>query len=54
MKVFQEVRYMNSLTHWDMNDWRDPDKRLLNEEYVVIASIFTVIAFAAFIIGAML
>lgn len=42
---------MNELTHWDFTDWRDPDKRHLNEEFIIVVAIFSVIVLTAFILG---
>jgi hypothetical protein len=42
---------MNELIHWDFTDWQDPDKARLNEEFILIVSIFSVVVLAAFFLG---
>ncbi|MFQ5735619.1 MAG: hypothetical protein ACE5GY_02005 [Thermodesulfobacteriota bacterium] len=37
--------------NWNIADWHDKDKKLLNEEFLVAVGTFSVIVLAVFIIG---
>jgi hypothetical protein len=37
--------------NWNIADWQDRDKKLLNEEFIIAVGSFAVVVMTAFIIG---